>query len=535
MNLIFDEFGRPLLIVKRKKKSQPKNSKATKSNIAAANALISILRSSFGPRGMDKLIQDGDGNVTITNDGATILDKVEIHNQIGKIIVQLSKSQDDEIGDGTTGVTLLAAALLETAEPLIDMGIHPSQISEGYDNGCTIAVEHLKKIATSFDFSDTQVEPLVKICMTSLSPKIVKKCKRPLGEICVRALLAVADVQRHYVNLELIKIECKAGGKLEDVTLVNGIVLDKAMSHSQMKKKIEDPKIAVLTCAFEPPRPKTKHQVQIKSASEFEALYEIEQNYFVHMIEKIKKLDVNMVFCQWGFDDEANHLLMHDHISAIRWVGGVEIELIAIATGAKITPRFQELSLDKIGCAKMIRELGFGTSQEKVTFIEGCPRSRSVTIFVRGGCTVIVDEIKRSIHDALCAAKNLLCSNIIVYGGGGAELSISLQMGLNADHITGVKQFTLRAYAHALEQIPAALAENSGLNSVELITVLKARQLGEKNPYLGIDCTGGTNYDMRKNNVFEALAGKKQQLSSATQACRMILKIHDNCSDNSGN
>jgi T-complex protein 1 subunit epsilon len=483
---------------------------------------------------MDKLIQDGDGNVTITNDGATILDKVEIHHQIGKILIQLSKSQDDEIGDGTTGVVILATALLETAEPLIDMGIHPSQIAEGYDSGCTIAIDHLKKIATSFDFSDTQVEPLVKICMTSLSPKIVKKCKRPLAEICVRALLAIADIKRQEVNLELIKIECKAGGKLEDITLVNGIVLDKTISHSQMKKQISNAKIALLTCAFEPPKPKTKHNVEIKSSNDFNIFYEIEQNYFVHMIQKIKNLGVDAVFCQWGFDDEANYLLMHHGITAIRWVGGVEVELIAMATGAKITPRFQELSLDKLGYTKTIREIGFGTNQDKVVFIEGCPRSRAVTILVRGGCTVIVDEIKRSVHDALCAAKNLMNSNVIVYGGGAAELSISLKISSIADLVPGVKQHILRAYAHALEQIPATLAENSGLNSAELVTTLKAQQLAEGNPYLGIDCMGGTQYDMRSNNVFEAFIGKKQQLLLATQACRMILKISDNFSTDTG-
>merc|ERR1719217_653599 len=224
-----------------------------------------------------------------------------------------------------------------------------------------------------------------------------------------------------------------------------------------------------------------------------------------------------MVFCQWGFDDEANHLLMHHDICAIRWVGGVEIELIAMATGTKITPRFQELSFDKLGSAKLIREIGFGTNQDKVIFIEGCPHSRAVTLFIRGGCRMVVDEIKRSIYDALCAARNLLKSSKIIHGGGAAELSASLEISGLADRTPGVDQYTLRAFAHALEQIPMILAANSGMNALEVVTMLKARQLLEKNPYLGVDCDGGSMNDMRVKNVFDTLIGKKHQLYLATQ------------------
>eukprot|EP00746_Dinoflagellata_sp_MGD_P156366 gnl/MRDRNA2_/MRDRNA2_85795_c0_seq1.p1 gnl/MRDRNA2_/MRDRNA2_85795_c0~~gnl/MRDRNA2_/MRDRNA2_85795_c0_seq1.p1 ORF type:complete len:535 (+),score=14.00 gnl/MRDRNA2_/MRDRNA2_85795_c0_seq1:907-2511(+) len=533
MTIFFDDFGNPLVIIKKKsEKTLNANNQTLKDYIAASNSISSIMQTSFGPHGMDKLIQDGDGKITITNDGATILKKIEITNEIGKILAQLSISQDKEIGDGTTGVTILASSLLEASESIIDMGVHPLRLTEGFDLGCFTAGKTFEKISASFDFTDSQIEPLVRTCMTTLSPKIVTNCKRPLAEICVRAILAIADIKRREINLDLIKVECKTGAKLEDITLVNGIIIDKPFSHSQMKKRIRDAKIAILTCAFEPPRPKTKHRIHVKSASDYEALHNIEQNYFVHMVQKSKILGVNIVFCQWGFDDEANHLLMHHGVCAVRWVGGIEIELIAMATGAKITPRFQELSYDKIGSAKHVREIGFGTNQDKVIFIEGCPYLRAVTLLIRGGSKTVVDEVSRSIHDALCVTRNLLKSNKIVYGGGAAELSASLEISRLADRTPGVDQYTLRAYSHALEQIPSILAANSGMNPIEEVTVLRARQLLEKNPYLGVDCDGRTVGDMRVKNVFETLIGKKHQLYLATQACRMILKIKSNGAQN---
>jgi T-complex protein 1 subunit epsilon len=476
---------------------------------------------------MDKMLQSGDGDVTITNDGATILEQMEVDNQIGKLLVELSKSQDHEIGDGTTGVVIMAGALLEQAEGLIDMGIHPLRIAEGYEMACKLATAHLDNISNKFEFSKDNLEPLVETCMTTLSSKIVGRQKRPMAEICVKAVLAVADLERRDVNLDLIKVDGKVGGKLEDAKLVNGIIIDKDMSHPQMPKQLQDVKIAILTCPFEPPKPKTKHKVDIDTVEKFEELQRTERQYFTDMVQRCKDSGATLVICQWGFDDEANHLLMANDLPAVRWVGGVEIELIAMATGARIVPRFQELSPDKLGQAGSVRELTFGTTKDRMLVIEGCPNSKAVTIFVRGGNKMILDEIKRSLHDALCVARNLVRDNRIVYGGGSAEIACGLEVAAAAETTPGVEQYAMRAFADALESVPLALAENSGLAPIESLTEVKAKQLAENNPYLGIDCNDvGTN-DMREQHVFETLIGKKQQLFLATQVCKLILKIDD--------
>uniref|UniRef100_A0A061S116 T-complex protein 1 subunit epsilon n=1 Tax=Tetraselmis sp. GSL018 TaxID=582737 RepID=A0A061S116_9CHLO len=528
MSLAFDEYGRPFIIVKEQdKKTRVKGLDATRGNIVAAKTVARVLRSSLGPKGMDKMLQNSDGDVTITNDGATILEQMEVENQIGKLLVELSKSQDFEIGDGTTGVVVLAGALLEQAEQLLDRGIHPLRIAEGYEMACKIASQRLEEISTTFEFSRDDIEPLVKTCMTTLSSKIVTRCKREIAEICVRAVLSVADLERGDVNLDLIKVDGKVGGNLEDTRLVNGIVIDKDMSHPQMPKEIRDAKIAILTCPFEPPKPKTKHKVDIDSVEKFESLRASEQKYFTDMVQQCKDSGATLAICQWGFDDEANHLLLHHNLPAVRWVGGVELELIAMATGGRIVPRFSELSPEKLGRAGNVREIGFGTTRDRMLVIEDCPLSKAVTIFVRGGNKMVVDETKRSVHDALCVARNLVRSNKIVYGGGAAEISCSLAVEKAADQVAGVEQYAMRAFADALDDIPLALAENSGFQPIESMTAVKSRQLQEGNPYLGIDCLDLGSNDMREQNVFETLIGKQQQLFLATQVCKMILKIDD--------
>lgn len=342
MSLAFDEYGRPFIIVREQEaKSRVRGLEASKANISAARTVARVMRSSLGPKGMDKMLQSSDGDVTITNDGATILEQMEVENEIGKLLVELSRSQDFEIGDGTTGVVVLAGALLEQASLLLDRGIHPLRVAEGYEMACKVASERLESISTTFDFTKDDCEPLVKTCMTTLSSKIVTRCKREMAEVCVKAVLAVADLERGDVNLDLIKVDGKVGGNLEDTRLVNGIVIDKDMSHPQMPKHIEDARIAILTCPFEPPKPKTKHKLDISSVEAFESLRASEQKYFTDMVQQCKDAGATLVICQWGFDDEANHLLLHHELPAVRWVGGVEIELIAMATGGRIVPRFR--------------------------------------------------------------------------------------------------------------------------------------------------------------------------------------------------
>jgi len=527
-SLQFDEYGRPFLIL-RDQDSQSRLSgiDAQKSHILAAKTVASLLKTSLGPKGLDKIMVSPDGDVTITNDGATILERMDVEHQIAKLLVQLSKSQDDEIGDGTTGVVVLAGALLEQAETLIDRGVHPIRIADGYQVAAAAAIEELDRISEKFPVDLKDPELLYKTAMTTLSSKIVNKCHRKMAEIAVDAVLAVADLETNDVNFELIKIEGKVGGNLEDSMLVRGVVVDKDFSHPQMPKVVKNAKIAILTCPFEPPKPKTKHKLEITSVEDYQKLREYERTKFDTMVQSVKDKGANLVICQWGFDDEANHLLLQKELPAVRWVGGPEIELIAIATGGRIVPRFEELTTEKLGTAGVVRELSFGTTKDHMLVIEECPVAKAVTVFLRGGNKMIIEEAKRSIHDAICVTRNLVKDNRIVYGGGAAEIACSVAVGKNAENVSTIEQYAIRAFSEALESIPLALAENCGLMAIDALADSKSRQISENNPFLGIDCLKKGTSDMKEQHVIETLVSKKQQILLATQVVKMILKIDD--------
>lgn len=348
MNVAFDETGRPFIILREQEtKTRVHGIEALKNHILAATTISNIMKTSLGPKGMDKMLISQDGDVTVTNDGATILDKMVLEDQIAKLLVELSKSQDDEIGDGTTGVVVLAGALLEKAASLLDrgtlylwfssprLGIHPLRISKGFERAAQVCVAHMDTIASTIKISKDDTSELVDTTMTCLGSKIINRFQSKMALTAVDAVMAVADLERKDVNLDLIKVQGKVGGKLEDTVLIDGIVVDKDMSHPQMPKVVKDAKLCVLTCPFEPPKPKTTHKVVIKNVDQYNALAKQEQEYFVNMVKRVKDSGANLVICQWGFDDEANHLLMANDLPAVRWVGGVEIELIAIATGAR--------------------------------------------------------------------------------------------------------------------------------------------------------------------------------------------------------
>jgi T-complex protein 1 subunit epsilon len=384
---------------------------------------------------MDKMLVSGDGDVCVTNDGATILEQMQVEHPTAKLLVELSQSQDNETGDGTTGVVVLAGSLLEQAQILIDKGLHPLSIVEGFDKACEFAVKHLETIHNTIDYQENNNESLIKAAITALGSKIVSKYQRKLAEIAVNAVLSVCDLERKDVNFEMIKVLGKVGGGLEDTQLIHGIVLDKEMSHPQMDKEIQDAKICILTCPFEPPKPKTKYNVEIRSAEAYKKLYEQEQAYFKTMVQSVKESGANFVICQWGFDDEANHLLMQNNLPSVRWVGGTEIELIALASGGRIVPRFSEIKPEKLGRARVVKELSFGTEEEKMIVIEDCQVNKSVTILVRGGSRMIVEEAIRCLHDALCVVRNMIKDSRIIYGGGAAEISCSLAVAAIADTV----------------------------------------------------------------------------------------------------
>ncbi len=523
-----DEMGRPFIIVRDQgKKSRTHGIDAVKDHILAAKTVSNLVKTSLGPRGLDKILISPDGDITVTNDGATILGQMQVENQIAKLLVQLSKSQDDEIGDGTTGVVVLAGALLEQAAELIDRGIHPIRIADGFDEACKVAIAHLDTISDTVPFSKDETTNLFKTAKTALGSKIVSKAHDQFAQIAVEAVMMVADLERRDVDFELIKVDGKLGGSLEDTSLVKGVVIDKDMSHPQMPRQVRDAKLAILTCPFEPPKPKTKHKLDVTSVEEFKKLQTYEREKFEEMIRMVKDTGANLVICQWGFDDEANHLLLQNKLPAVRWVGGPELELIAIATNGRIVPRFEDLTAGKLGKAGIVRELTFGTTRDRMLVIEECANTRAVTVFVRGSNKMIIDEAKRALHDAICVVRNLVRDNRVVYGGGAAEMSCSVAVAEAADKTANIEQYAMRSFSIALDAVPMALAENSGLSSIETLADVKSRQVKEGNSRLGIDCLQTGSNDMRDNFVIDPLIGKKQQLLLATQLCRMVLKIND--------
>ncbi|CEH15711.1 probable t-complex-type molecular epsilon subunit [Ceraceosorus bombacis] len=534
-----DEHGRPFIVVREQgKKTRAQGIQALKNHISAAKSVAQIVRTSLGPRGLDKILISPDGDIQVTNDGATIMQNMELENQIAKLMVQLSASQDSEIGDGTTGVVVLAGALLEHSEALLDRGIHPIRIADGFERACQVAVSALEKVADKVDFGKSKGEQveLLKTAKTSLGSKIVSKAGDLFANIAVDAVLSVADLDRRDVDFELIKVDGKSGGSLEDTALVKGVVVDKDFSHPQMPREVRNAKIAILTCPFEPPRPKTKHKLDITSVEEYKKLQEYEKTTFEDMIKRVKDCGANLVICQWGFDDEANHLLLQHDLPAVRWVGGPEIELIAIATNGRIVPRFEDLSPEKLGTAGLVKEVGFGTTRDRMLVIEECANPRAVTVFVRFACPPaylrtatlqIIDEAKRALHDAICVVRNLVVDNRVVYGGGAAEIVASVAVAKAADEIATIEQYAMRAFASALDAIPLALAENSGYAPIETLAEAKASQINTNDPRIGIDCMGSGITNMREARVFDPLVSKRQQLLLATQLVRAVLKIDD--------
>ena len=525
MSLAFDEFGRPYIILREQdKKSRIKGIEAIKINLESAKAIAHVLKTSLGPKGMDKMIVSPDGEVLITNDGATIVEKMEIMHPIAHLMVELSQSQDNQIGDGTTGVVVLAGMLMEQAIMLLEKGIHPLKIASGFEKAADLIVKHLDAIAEDRDHSK---EFFVKVATTSLGSKVVSQYKQKLAEIAVEAVFSVADLARKDVNFDLIKIVGKTGGSIGDTELIKGILLDKELSHPQMEKKISNAKIAIVTCPFEPPKPKTKYNLNITSADDYKDLAQKEQAYFVDMVRRVKESGADIVMCQWGFDDEANHLLLQNGLRAVRWVSGTDIELLALATGGRIIPRFEELHPQKLGFAGVVEEFSHGTGSNNMIVVKDLSHLKAVSILVKGGSKTIVDEAHRAIHDALCVIRNLIRESKVVVGGGASELSSALFIKQKADENPTVEQYAMRAFGDALEQICLILAENSGLDPIQSLSEARSRQIEEKSPVYGIACLDGKVDDLRRLEVFEPLASKKHQIQIATQLVKMILKIDD--------
>lgn len=490
-------------------------------NIATVNAIASFLKTSLGPTGMDKILVSKDDAITVTNDGATILKEMDMtNNPVSQLVLQLSQAQDDEIGDGTTSIVILAAGILNQAKLLYDKGVHPIQITEGFNVALKLAVQHLHTISEEVtDLNGT----LLKAAKTSLGSKIVSKTgdTEYLAKIVVDAALAVVDNSRKDVDLDLINIVSKAGGNIRNSTLVKGIILKKEFSHPQMGKIHKDAKVALLACPFEPPRLKNKNALLIKTATEFQNMEQYEKQKFREMIEALKSNKVDVVLCQWGLDDEANSLLMSNNIPTVRWVGGSDLGLIAAHIDASIVSRFEDLNESKLGVAS-VREQCLGTDDTPFIIVESASRNKAVSILVRGSTEFIIEECKRSIRDALCACRNIIKSQRTTTGGGSADLSMSIELEKRAKEFP--EEEAIKGFAKALLEIPFTLAKNSGY---DYSVIEKLKELNLVNNKIGVDCNETGEKDMKKNGIYESMESKIRQITMATDLVNMILKINE--------
>lgn len=497
---------------------------AQKTNIAAAKAVAETVRTTLGPKGMDKMLVDSMGDVVITNDGVTILDEMEIEHPAAKMIVEVAKAQEDEVGDGTTTAVVLAGELLHSAEQLLDKNIHPTVIAKGYQIAADKALEFLEKLGKPISTENRKV--LLDIATTAMTGKNVEVAKEKLANIAVDAVLKVLEEVdgRPYIDTENIKIEKKEGGGVDDSKLIEGLVIDKEKVHSGMPKLVRNAKIALLDCALEIKEPETDAKIQITDPSQLQAFVEQEQRMLKQMVEKIVTTGANVVFCQKGIDDLAQHYLAKAGIYAARRVKKSDMEALAKATGARIVANLNDLKGSDLGSAGLVEERKLG--KDNMTFIEGCSNPKAVSVIVRGGTEHVVTEAERALNDAVGDLAAAIVYGKAVAGGGAVEIELARKLREFAETLSGREQLAVQAFAETLEVIPRTLAENAGLDPIDCLTELKARHdKGERD--IGLDVFTGKAEDMWAKGVIEPLKIKTQAIQSASDAAIMLLRIDD--------
>ncbi len=515
--------GQPVLILKEGS-SQNRGREAQKNNIAAAKLIAEIVKTSLGPRGMDKMLVDSLGDVTITNDGATMLKEIDVQHPAAKMLVEVSKTTDNEVGDGTTSAVVLAGALLEKAEELLDKDVHATVIVDGYSKAVKKATEALEAVAQKIKPDDR--EWLVKVARTSMQTKLVSREAEQLAELVVDATLAVAEKTEKdsRVDIDNVKVEKKPGGSLKDTKLIQGIVLDKEVVHSGMPKRVEKAKIALVSAPFEIEKTEFDAKLNINDPSMMKKFLDEETKMLKSMVEKTAAAGATVVVCQKGIDDIAQHYMAKAGILAVRRAKESDMTKLAKATGARVVNNFEDLSAADLGYAAVVEERKI--EEDRWVFVEGCKNPKSVTILIRGGTQRIVDEGERSLHDALMVTKDVIERPAIVAGGGAAEAEAAYQVMKWAEKLSGREQLAAQKFAEALESIPVALALNAGLDPIDAQVEFRAKH-AEKGTWFGVEASDGKVKDMFQREVFEPLAVKVQIMKSATEAASMILRIDD--------
>jgi len=513
----------PVLVLKESALQQ-KGRDAQKNNIAAAKLVAELVKTSLGPRGLDKMLVDSLGDVTITNDGATILKEIDTQHPAAKMMVEISKTIDTEVGDGTTSSVVFAGALLEKAEKLLEKDVHSTVIIDGYQAASEKALELLAKLAKTVKPDDR--ESLIKIAKTSMQSKLVSEDSAPLSKLVVDSILKIAEKNgdKHSVDLDNLKVEKKAGGSIDDTSLINGIVLDKEIVHSGMPTKAEEAKIALVNAALEVEKTEMSAEIRISDPTQMQQFLEEENQMLKSMVDKIHKIGANVLICQKGIDDIAQHYLSKHGVLAVRRVKESDMTKLAKATGGRISTNLDDISASDLGSAEIVQQKK--VESDKWVFIEGCKNPRSVTVLIRGGSQRVVDEVDRSIHDALMVVKDVVEKPSIVAGGGSPEAYLSTELNEWASNSEGREQLAIKQYAEAFESIPLTIAENAGMDPIDTIITLRANQSSGKQT-MGINAKESKIGNMFSLDIVEPLVVKEQIIKSATEAACMILRIDD--------
>ena len=517
--------GQPILIMKEGTE-RTRGKDAMENNIAAAKVIAEAVRTSLGPRGMDKMLVDQFGDVVITNDGATILKEIDVQHPAAKMMVEVAKTQDSEVGDGTTTSVILAGELLKRAEKLLQQKIHPTVITEGFRKAADKAVEILDSISIKSGIED--YDGLKNSGMTCMSSKIVSESKEMLAELCIEAIKAVAEKDENgkwKADIEKVQIQKKEGESIDDTRLIKGIILDKEVVSPSMPKSVKDAKILLLQSAVEIEKTEFDSKLQITSPDQIQQFLDEEEKMLRTMAEKIKNSGANVLICQKGIDDMAQHFLSKAGILAIRRVKKSDIEKLAKATGGAIFTNLNDVTPDKLGYAGLVEERKI--MNDSWTFIEECKDPKSVVILIRGGTELIIDEVERAIHDTLCVIRDVVEDEKIVGGGGAPEIETAIQLRKYAQTLGGREQLAVEVFADSLDIVPKTLAENAGLDQIEVLMKLRAsHQAGNK--FAGHDLDTGEVVDnMMSIGVVEPTIVKIQAIKSSTEAASMILRIDD--------
>ena len=515
--------NQPALILKEDT-SRTEGREAQHANITAALVVAESVRSSLGPKGMDKMLVDGFGDVTISNDGATILDEMDVQHPVAKMLVEVAKTQDDEVGDGTTSAVVVAGELLSKAQTLIDKDVHPTVIVEGYQIAHEKALECLRKLAIKVKPTDESM--LKKVAKVAVASKLLAEHKDFVADLAVNAVLQVSEKvgTQFKADVEDVKVEKKPGGAVTNTSLIQGVLLDKEVVHPGMPRRVENAKLALINCPIEVEKPEFDAKLNIQNPEQMKGFLDEEEKILRDMVEKIAEAGANVAICEKGIDDVAQHFMAKKGILAVRRVKQSDMEKLVKATGGRIMTQLEGLTPSDLGRAGLVEERK--VSDDKMTFVEGCKNPKAVSILVRGGTERVVDEAERAIHDALCVVRDVILEPYVVAGGGAPEAEVSRMIRAYAQKLSGKEQLAVQAYADALEIIPMSLAENAGMDPIDTLMEVRSKHQA-KSKWAGVDPINGKVGDLAKLEVYEPLAVKVQALKSAGEAASMILKIDD--------